>query len=142
MAPVSVLPGRVRYESMLLIGRESICKRLEKQLLGLEGVISASANHRSGRLLVTFDAKCVSDTTLAERIENELRQVGLQAKRAFDQRKRSRSAEFSPQLAGHLMLDVVAHIFLPKPLQLLLPVALAAFKGGLLQAPQGATQQP
>ncbi len=142
MAPVSVLPGRIRYESMFLIGRKSICKRLEKRLSEIEGVKSASVNHRTGRLLVIYDARIVSDTTLADWVEKELAGKGLRVQPDPCQGEKNGTAFFSPQLAGDLVLDLVAHAFLPKPLQLLLPVAVAAFKGGvLLQAPRGTVQQ-
>jgi cation transport ATPase len=116
MAPVSVLPGRIRYELMSLIGREGICKHLEKELHSIEGVVSASANRRTGRLLVIFDADTVSDMMLAKRIENVLSSCSSCHCNAPEDRavKRNETESFSSQLAGRLMVDLAAHTFLPK----------------------------
>ena len=44
MAPLSVLPGRVRFEASILIGSEEGCDLIEEKITSIEGVVEASAS--------------------------------------------------------------------------------------------------
>lgn len=54
-APLSVVPGRIRFEDPSLLGQVQVCRHLQKRIIKMEGVIDASVNHRTGRILVKFD---------------------------------------------------------------------------------------
>ncbi|MEW6593630.1 MAG: HMA2 domain-containing protein [Thermodesulfobacteriota bacterium] len=126
MAPLSILPGRIRLATKGLMGRWDGCCLLEGKLRAVEGVTHASANPRTGRILISYDE------TLASRddIENEVRKA-LQDIDAADEQKSERHPPFRrraldiavPSPTGHVLMDVALHVLLPAPLDLLLPAA-------------------
>ena len=153
MSPLSILPGRIRFELPLLIGGEELCQMVERELASVEGVIEASANRRTGRILVKFDETAVSQKMLADRIEKlpmpltppaamrDATQMPAPSRaraglgRNTNERSphcpgdsRVESGGFSHQFVGQLLLDLLVHSFLPKPLDLLVPAAVAALR--------------
>jgi len=131
MAPLSVLPGRLRFEAACLLGSKDGCTFLEDAILAVTGVSEASASHRTGRVLVRFDENLVSRIEIEEHLESALQAVakhkesGAQYKPA---RRPVPSRDASPQGVGHFVMEMALHAFLPAPLDLLLPTAATAFR--------------
>lgn len=124
MAPLSVLPGRVRFESNRLTGNEEGCRFLEQNLIAVPGVTEASASHRTGRVLVLFDEALVSRSEIEEHLERAFKDAARQkqAQRSVPPRGESSSG------VGHFFMEMALHAFLPAPLDLLLPTAATVFR--------------
>lgn len=132
MAPVSILPGRIRLEAPLLVGRPEECRRLDRRLMTLAGVREVAVNFRTGRILVRFDEAAVRREELLPRIAQLLAGVDREEAEPAVQPGASvkpapARAGLSSQVARHLLLDAVTHTLLPGPLHLLVP-AMAAFR--------------
>lgn len=128
MAPLSIVPGRVRYEVGSLIGKKDLCGALEEAVTALSGIIEVSASHRTGRLLVKFDEGMVSHADLTGRLTTllaRLRENGGRLPAIPLQRQRREGK--SSRLPGHLAFDVIAHALLPKPFDILVPTAMNLF---------------
>jgi hypothetical protein len=132
MAPVSILPGRIRLDVPHLLGRPEECRRLDRRLAALAGVREIAVNSRTGRILVRFDEVAIRREELLLRIDQLL--AGVDRKEAEPAVQPGTSGKPAPakpglssQVARHLLLDAVAHTLLPGPLQLLVP-AMAAFR--------------
>jgi len=126
MAPLSVLPGRLRFETSCLIGNRDKCLHLEDSLSSVHGVKETSASHRTGRVLVLFDENLVSRSEIEGHLGGALQSaamqkeggVGCQVRRAAHSRAASSSSG-----VGHFVMEMALHAFLPAPLDLLLPMA-------------------
>ncbi len=133
MAPLSILPGRIRFESRSLIGKHEQCLQLEQLLRSWSEVQDVLANHRTGRVLVRFDEEAISREDLTKEISELLatgkcfRQAPEPATSALSQDQPARPVR-SGHLTRHLLRDMVAHAILPAPLDLLVPTALAALR--------------
>lgn len=132
MAPVSILPGRIRLEAPLLVGRAEECRRLDRRLAALDGVREVAVNSRTGRILVRFDEAAVRREEFLQRIAQLLAGVDREEAEPAVQPGASGKpapvrAGLSSQVARHLLVDAVAHTLLPGPLHLLVP-AMAAFR--------------
>lgn len=133
MAPLSILPGRIRFENHSLIGSHDSCLQLERLLSSWSEVQAVTANPRTGRLLIRFDEKAISRDDLTARIETYLtaaEQFRLPAVPAVTGSQPSHAGQ-SPRPAHpsrHLLRDMVVHAVLPAPLDLLLPTALAVLR--------------
>lgn len=126
MAPVSVLPGRVRIDVPALVGQRDRARAMERWIRDGRGIFEVSANHRTGRILVRFDELTTSRMLVSRRIEEGLAGQGIEKQGAGSGPRRGRK-KLSSRFARHALFDVVAHAVLPAPLNLLLPAALAAF---------------
>lgn len=129
MAPLSVLPGRVRFESQCLIGKKQACLLLE-EVLSVHGVQESSASHRTGRILIRFDEKLISRDEIEKLLGRALKAVALQKECECKPSApcRGSSASESNSGVGHLVMEMALHALLPGPLDLLLPVAATAFR--------------
>lgn len=128
MAPLSVLPGRIRFEASCLIANGGGCDLLERNILALQGVSEITSSPRTGRVLVRFDEGIVSRSEIEARLEQALRAV-RELKDAAPEHPTSRRSstargESSPGI-GHFVMEMALHAFLPAPLDLLLPAATA-----------------
>ena len=129
MEPLSVLPGRVRLQPKGLTGCREGSQFLEERIRSVNGVKEVSASHRTGTVLVRFDEILLSRVKL----ESELK-MALQDMAKPDRNQagyvignlNSRAA--SSYHAGHLMIEMALHLFLPPPLDLLLPAAATVFR--------------
>jgi hypothetical protein len=126
MAPVSILPGRIRLESPQLLGRPEECRRLHRRLAALAGVREVAVNFRTGRILVRFDEGSVRREELLPQITQLLAGVGQAEAEPVAQagaagRPAPARGGFSSQVARQLLLDAVTHALLPGPLHLLVP---------------------
>jgi hypothetical protein len=123
MAPVSVLPGRLRLECEAIRNRRDLCTALERRIHNCAGVVEVAASFRTGRILVRFDEQVVDRVRLAAQIETLLNAPITAGEKApaVHARAASPAGAASSQVARHLFLDLVAHAFLPGPLALLVP---------------------
>jgi len=128
MAPLSVLPGRIRFEASCLIANGGGCDLLERNILALQGVSEITSSPRTGRVLVRFDEGIVSRSEIEARLEQALRAV-RELKDAAPEHSTSRRSSTargeSSQGIGHFVMEMALHAFLPAPLDLLLPAATA-----------------
>lgn len=125
MAPLSILPGRIRFETKSLIGDIQACRRVETSLIGADGVVEASANPRTGRITVRFDESRMDGNSLDGQIKNAL---SCDKSGPFP-RSTGSSMERAPMapptgMAGHAVIAMLARAFLPKPFNVLLPMAM------------------
>ena len=123
MAPVSVLPGRLRLECEEIRNRREICSALESRIRNCPGVVEVAVSFRTGRILVRFDEQVVDRIRLAGQIETLLNTpipAGEKAP-AVHARTASPASAASGQVARHLFFDLLAHAVLPGPLALLAP---------------------
>ncbi|WP_027713722.1 HMA2 domain-containing protein [Desulfuromonas sp. TF] len=123
MAPVSVLPGRLRLECEAIRNRREICSALENRIHNCAGVVEVVASFRTGRILVRFDEQIVDSVRLAGQIESLLSAPAPAGEKApaVHARVSSPAGAVSGQVARHLFFDLVAHAVLPGPLALLVP---------------------
>lgn len=130
MAPLSVLPGRIRYECASLLGRKELSHSLQRELASIVGVTMVLANHRTGRILIRFDEEAVSQEVIAAGIKDVLssRSAGKASPRCGSADSMGETGGTPPKFAGQWLVGLMAHILLPKPLDLLLPSAVAVFR--------------
>lgn len=131
MAPLSVLPGRLRFEANSLVGNSDACLLLEDSISSVQGVSEVAASHRTGRILVRFDESRVTRCEIEAQLGEALRAVALQKERGpeFPRVRRSAaSSGASSSGVGHFVMEMALHAFLPAPLDLLLPTAATAFR--------------
>lgn len=133
MAPLSILPGRIRLEAPQLTGRPQACRCLERQLAGLDGVQEAAVNFRTGRMLVRFDETAIQREALLPQMAQALAAADRDDAdhpvwNDVAEKPVSGKDGFSSQVARHLLVDAVTHALLPGPLGLLLPTAVAALR--------------
>ena len=127
MAPLSVLPGRLRYEAATLIGNQEGCHLVEDALGSLPGVKEASASHRTGRILVLFSEEIVPRIEVEARLHEAVK-AAAGAKRegaTIPQLRRNAASREASSGMGHFVMEMALHAFLPGPLDLLLPAASA-----------------
>ena len=131
MAPLSVLPGRMRFEANSLIGNKEGCLLLEDSILSVPGVSEASASHRTGRVLVRFDDGLVSRHEIEDHLGRALQAATVQKERGIklpQARRSTPSRDASSSGVGHFVMEMALHAFLPAPLDLLLPMAATGFR--------------
>lgn len=138
MAPLSMLPGRIRLEDRSLVGNVRDCRGLEASVRCMEGVFEASVNPRTGRITVKYDETRTDGKTLMEEMLNNVNNSGyggiihsrpsVNTTRppAFNGSNAAKSSESA--LARHAVIDILAKAVLPKPLNVLLPLALHAIR--------------
>lgn len=125
MAPLSILPGRLRFEANCLIGSSKGCELLEESMSSLSGVSEVSASHRTGRVLVRFDEAAVSRTEIEGHLASALQTVS-QLKDSGDLAPLRRApSDRNESSVGHFVMEMALHAFLPAPLDFLLPAATA-----------------
>ncbi len=130
MAPLSVLPGRVRFETSELIGCKEGCIFLEKNLLSVKGVVEVLTSHRTGSILVKFDESLVTRKGIDVYVGKALQVVTTKGEWQAGVQSDRRESPFrgSSFNAGHFAMEMALHAFLPAPLDLLLPAAATAFR--------------
>ena len=126
MAPLSVLPGRLRFEANGLIGNREGCLLLEESICSVQGVSEASASHRTGRVLVRFDESLVTRGEIEEHLGLALQEVAARKGGGSESgpvRRGSLNRGPSSPGVGHFIMEMALHAFLPAPLDFLLPMA-------------------
>lgn len=134
MAPLSILPGRTRFHAAELQGRAVACQRFEDEIARIEGITEATANHRTGRVLVRFDETVLNRNLVFGKIVEAL----SAAEKPVDSEKAAPSSRQAPAAGGagkghsgigrHVLREAVTQILLPSPLDLLLPTAAAILR--------------
>jgi copper chaperone CopZ len=128
MAPLSVLPGRLRFEPDTLNGNQEGCLLVEESLRSLPGVKEVSASHRTGRVLVVFAEEVLPRNEIEAHLHGALK-LAARAKvegAALPQfRRNTATREESQGGVGHFIMEIAMHAFLPAPLELLIPAAAA-----------------
>lgn len=130
MAPLSVLPGRVRFEASCLLGCREGCLHLEESMLSVKGVSEASASHRTGTVLVRYDEGLVSRCDIEEEVVRALQAAATPGEREAGAQpvRRKAPSRGSSSHTGSFVMEVALHALLPAPLDLLLPAAATAFR--------------
>jgi hypothetical protein len=110
-----------------------MCRFIESELALMEGIRCASANSRTGRILVKFDEELVSGRMVAGLLEEvKVRCHSLSdadAARPLRSRALKGRGEDAFSLpVGQLLLELLAHTLLPRPLDLLLPAAASVLR--------------
>ena len=125
MAPLSILPGRIRFESKYLVGKLHICRYLEERIMSyLKGLAEITVNHKTGRILVKFDENQIDRQTLTQHINHIMKEGEEKATGGWFSAKEKNSKPPITRHALHALTDVVAHAILPKPLNALIPIAI------------------
>jgi copper chaperone CopZ len=132
MAPLSVLPGRLRFQTNSLIGSKEGCLLIEDSISSVQGVKEASASHRTGSVLVRFDESLVTRREIEKHLGSALQTVAIQKEKGglpqLQRSNPSRGASASSSGVGHFFMEMALHAFLPAPLDLLLPTAATVFR--------------
>lgn len=130
MTPLSVLPGRIRAENPSLTGKINYCHNLQKQIAGLDGVIEASVNHRTGRILVRFDETCLNHDSILLYFNHILNLMDSCPMEKFVPNASVFNIKGGlPIGIKYSLIDIVSHVVLPKPFNILLHIALITMKG-------------
>jgi hypothetical protein len=128
MAPLSILPGRLRFEAGSLNGNQEGCLLVEDALRSLPGVKEVTASHRTGRLLVVFAEEVVPRSEIEAHLHGALEAAAIAKEEGvtFPQlRRNTATREASHGGVGHFIMEMAMPAFLPAPLELLLPAAAA-----------------
>ncbi|MCC6345790.1 MAG: hypothetical protein IT388_01230 [Nitrospirales bacterium] len=126
MSPLSVLPGRIRFEDRSLIGKEYGCALFQRSVSEINGVLDVSVNYRTGRILVLFDENRIDKRSLSSLIGALKESMAGELDKAGPLSDVGKSAPV-PGGVAHAVIDMVAHALLPKPLNVLLPAAISTF---------------
>ena len=129
MAPLSILPGRVRFEDKRLFGNSLRSRHLETTIAAVPGVLTISSSHRTGRILVEFNEMQLSREDLVERIKGGL-DGEVPVIETCD------TSTMSPAIpgktpaffSGSMFADMALHLLLPAPFDLLLPAIGPTFR--------------
>lgn len=131
MAPVSVIPGRLRLESSDLINKRHHCRILENKISALKGVMSVEANPRTGRLLIIFNELMTDADSLRRGSKDILREMkDVQNCEITDVRAvegKNGSSGIGNAIA-HAAIDIAGHVLMPKPFNFLIPIAVNAMR--------------
>ena len=131
MAPLSILPGRVRFEDERLIGNKERSRHLEAEIGVLPGVKLVTATHRTGRILVEFNEMQLTHDELVARIREVLAgEVPLMESRNQVAAVPPRPEKEPPLFSSSILADVALHLLLPGPFDLLLPALGPSFRRG------------
>lgn len=130
MTPLSILPGRIRFENPSLTGHVNYCHNLQKQIADLDGVIEASVNHRTGRILVRFDETFLNHDSLMLYFNHILNLMEfLPMEKVIPNASVFNIKGGLPIGIKYSLIDIVSHAVLPKPFNILLHIALITMKG-------------
>ncbi len=134
MSTVSKLPGRLRLEINELINKKCHCRVLELKILEIKGVMQTEANYRTGRLLVVFDEGVIDSRELVLKIREILDEMVECNDKEYKMRDAARNNPVRERVSNgvvHAVIDIAGHIFMPKPLNILLPIAVNAMRKNL-----------
>ncbi len=130
MALLSILPGRIRFESKYLIGKLHICRQMQEHMRNYEpGITEVTVNHRTGRILVKFDEKQVDRRVLVQYISHIIKEYrGKTTNNCLPIKTRKPKLPVT-DIVNHMLVEMVAHAFFPKPLNFLVPIVMNAVIG-------------
>ena len=129
MAPLSILPGRVRFEDKRLSGNQDKSRHVETTLAVIPGVHLVSASHRTGRIFVEFcTVQLAHDdliTHIREALADELPVPATAVRNGATPAMPGKEPSF---LSGSIFADMALHMLLPAPLDFLLPAVESTFR--------------
>lgn len=129
MAPLSILPGRVRYEDKRLCGNKQRSRHLEATIAAIPSVLLISSSHRTGRILVEFDEGRITRDDLVARIRETLAcEVPATEGSETHPTAPDTPTKMPSIFSGGMLADVVLHLLLPAPFDLLLPAIGPTFR--------------
>jgi len=131
MAPLSVLPGRIRFESPDIVGKFKASEYLAKEIERLNGVLEVLVNHRTGRILVKFNEDLADRTIITKGIKEILKNMPEEQLKIPPHPPLTKGGVGDLAGAGlfkHALIDAVAYALLPKPLNIILPLAINTIK--------------
>lgn len=134
MSTVSKLPGRLRLEIKELISKRCHCSVLELKILKIKGMLKVEANHRTGRLLVIFDETVIDSHALVLAIRGILDEIVECREDDFKslyEKNISNSQLFTLKAIGHAAIDIAGHMLMPKPFNILFPIAVNVMRKSL-----------
>jgi copper chaperone CopZ len=127
MSTVSKLPGRLRLEIKELINKRCHCRVTELKILEIKGVMEAEANHRTGRLLAVFDEAVVDSHELVSKIREILDEMVECHDSGYETQNVKRNNSIANGFV-HAVIDIAGHALMPKPLGILVPIAINAMR--------------
>lgn len=130
MAPLSILPGRVRFEDPRLLGNKERSLHLEAEIGVLPAVKLVTATHRTGRILVEFNEMQLTHDELVARIREVLAGEVPPIESNQGAAASPRLDKAPPLFSGSILADVALHLLLPGPFDLLLPALGPSFRRG------------
>lgn len=129
MAPLSILPGRVRFEDARLFGNKIRSRHLEAKIAALPGVHLVSATHRTGRILVEFNEFQLTHNDLVARLGETLScEIPFTDAGNKGAEEPTKPGKNSSLLSSSTLADVALHLLLPAPFDLLLPAFGSTFR--------------
>ncbi len=130
MALLSILPGRIRFEGRYLIGNVYACKQMQEHIGNFgPGIIEVKVNYKTGRILVMFDEKQADRKTLVQYISRAMKEYRGKTTKNCLPVKTKRPKLPTTDIVNHILVDMVAHAFFPKPFNFLFPIAMKAVIG-------------
>jgi len=130
VSTVSKLPGRLRLEIKELINKKHFCYVLKTKIMEIDGVIETEANHRTGRLLVVFDEAVIDSCALVSKISEILDEMVECHDSGYEMQNIKRNNSIANGFV-HAVIDIACHAFMPKPLGILVPIAINAMRKNL-----------
>jgi len=131
MAPLSILPGRVRFEDERLVGNEKRSRHLEAKIALIPGVNHVSATHRTGRILVEFNEVQLPHDDLVVRISESLScDIPMTEAPAKDSAAPAMPLKKHVLTSSDLLTEMALHLLLPAPFDILLPAIGTTFRRG------------
>lgn len=129
MSPLSIVPGRIRLESKNLIGRKYLCAVLESKIKALDFILEAGINFRTGGILVRFDKSHTSSEAVIENIKNIIEDIGdaKTAETYYASILGIKHGNNGKRVDGsilHAVINIAGHMLVPKPLGILLHIAI------------------
>jgi hypothetical protein len=127
VSTVSKLPGRLRLEIKELFDKKHHCGVLALKILEIKGVREAETNHRTGRLLVVFDEAVIDSRELVLKIREILDEMD-DCQNIVDISGIREKEKCISSVFVHAVIDIAGHMLLPKPFNILLPIAVNAMR--------------
>ena len=127
MVAVSNVPGRLRLQNPILLGRPVLCRQVESAVLKLSGVWRPQASHRTGTLLLVHDGQASESL-----IEDVRRALDTCCRMPISERDLSTPVVMARDPLREAAKELAWHglrIMLPQPWAMLLPVAQRLMAG-------------
>ena len=128
MAPLSILPGRIRFEDKRLCGDRQRSRHLETTIAAVPGVLLISSSHRTGRILVEFNEGHINRDDLVDRIRGALTCEVPLPETSNPLPMATGPAQAPSFFSGSMFADMALHLLLPAPFDLLMPAIGPTFR--------------
>jgi len=131
MLIVSAIPGRLRLEIRDLVNKPFLCRLINNKIKETNGVIKIEVNHRTGRVLIEFDELIVSSEELLEMVRAIVEKSNGFTNLSLLPIHISPNGKGINNTLIHAFIDIAADLIMPKPLGVLLPIAINAMRKNL-----------